>query len=387
MPLPRIDLLKTDRYMFGSMQISRGCPFTCEFCDIIVTFGRRPRLKTREQILAELESFRKAGFRIVFVVDDNLIGNKKAIKPILCDIVRWQQERGYPLALSTEATLDLAEDEELMQLMGLANFWSVFVGIENPNEASLIETKKLQNVRPKAGTLLERVHRIQSHGLEVWCGMIVGFDHDDRPIFDAIPKFIEDARIGNALIGLLHAVPTTPLYARLKGSGRLNDDEASDRYGTNVVPLLMSREELRHGFVGAIQNAYTLDAYFGRVDALFIGDGFKFAPQQHDYWRRHRLAWARRRGLPQISRCRLTPSHQRQGSSAQVEVPAAALAHPSCARRRAADPLDLRHQDRDALSLHRDYQGARRGGSRRRCHARCHTLLLSRRARQGSGGR
>jgi radical SAM superfamily enzyme YgiQ (UPF0313 family) len=294
LPLPRIDLLKTDRYMFGSMQISRGCPFTCEFCDIIVTFGRRPRLKTREQILAELESFRKAGFRIVFVVDDNLIGNKKAIKPILCDIVRWQQERGYPLALSTEATLDLAEDEELMQLMGLANFWSVFVGIESPNEASLIETKKLQNVRPKAGTLLERVLRIQSHGLEVWCGMIVGFDHDDRPIFDAIPKFIEDARIGNALIGLLHAVPTTPLYARLKGSGRLNDDEASDRYGTNVVPLLMSREELRHGFVGAMQKAYTLDAYFGRVDALFIGDGFKFAPQQHDYWRRHRLAWARR---------------------------------------------------------------------------------------------
>jgi radical SAM superfamily enzyme YgiQ (UPF0313 family) len=203
LPLPRIDLLKTDRYMFGSMQISRGCPFTCEFCDIIVTFGRRPRLKTREQILAELESFRKAGFRIVFVVDDNLIGNKKAIKPILCDIVRWQQERGYPLALSTEATLDLAEDEELMQLMGLANFWSVFVGIESPNEASLIETKKLQNVRPKAGTLLERVLRIQSHGLEVWCGMIVGFDHDDRPIFDAIPKFIEDARIGNALIGLV----------------------------------------------------------------------------------------------------------------------------------------------------------------------------------------
>jgi len=144
-----------------------------------VTFGRRPRLKTSGQILAELESFWKAGFRIVFVVDDNLIGNKKAIKPILSDIVRWQQERGYPLALSTEATLDLAEDEELMQLMGLANFWSVFVGIESPNEASLIEAKKLQNVRPKAGTLLERVHRIQSHGLEVWCGMIVGFDHDD----------------------------------------------------------------------------------------------------------------------------------------------------------------------------------------------------------------
>jgi len=122
LPLPRVDLLKTDRYMFGSLQISRGCPFTCEFCDIIVTFGRRPRLKTSEQVLAELEAFRKAGLGIVFVVDDNLIGNKKAIKPVLRDIVSWQQERTYPLTLFTEASLDLAEDEELMELMGLANF-------------------------------------------------------------------------------------------------------------------------------------------------------------------------------------------------------------------------------------------------------------------------
>jgi hypothetical protein len=111
-------------------------------------------------------------------------------------------------------------------------------------------------VRPKAGTLLERVHRIQSHVLEVWCGMIVGFDHDDRAIFDAIPKFIDDARIGNALIGLLHAIPTTPLHVRLKESGKLNDEEASNRYGTNVVPLLMSREELRDGFVDDLFRAH-----------------------------------------------------------------------------------------------------------------------------------
>jgi radical SAM superfamily enzyme YgiQ (UPF0313 family) len=294
LPRPRLDLLKADRYMFGSMQISRGCPFTCEFCDIIVTFGRRPRLKTSEQVIAELESFWRAGFRIIFVVDDNLIGNKKAIKPILRDIIRWQQERGYPLALSTEATIDLAEDEELMELMGLANFWSVFVGIESPNEASLIETKKLQNVRAKAGTLIERVRRIQARGLEVWCGMIAGFDHDDRSIFDAIPAFIAEARIGNALIGLLHAIPTTPLYARLKEAGRLNDGEATERYGTNVVPLSMSREELRDGFARAMQKSYALDSYFERVDALFIGERFRFAPQQQAYWRRHRLAWAKR---------------------------------------------------------------------------------------------
>jgi radical SAM superfamily enzyme YgiQ (UPF0313 family) len=221
LPLPRVDLLKADRYMFGSMQISRGCPFTCEFCDIIVTFGRRPRLKTSAQVLAELESFRQAGLKILFVVDDNLIGNKKAIKPILRDIVAWQQERAYPLTLFTEASLDLAEDEELMQLMGLANFQSVFIGIETPNEDSLRETKKHQNVRPNAGTLLERVHRVQQHGIDVWCGMIVGFDHDDPSIFEVMPEFLADARISAALIGMLYAIPTTPLYDRLKKEGRL----------------------------------------------------------------------------------------------------------------------------------------------------------------------
>ena len=134
--------------MFGSLQFSRGCPFNCEFCDIIVTFGRKPRLKTSRQVLAELDSYLAAGLRIVFIVDDNLIGNKKAIKPVLRDVIAWQEERGYPLTLFTEASLDLAEDDELMELMGEANFQSVFIGIESPNEDSLRETKKLQNVRP-----------------------------------------------------------------------------------------------------------------------------------------------------------------------------------------------------------------------------------------------
>jgi len=294
LPLPRVDLLKADRYMFGSMQISRGCPFTCEFCDIIVTFGRRPRLKTSEQVLAELESFLNAGLKIVFVVDDNLIGNKKAIKLILRDIIAWQQERAYPLTLFTEASLDLAEDEELMQLMGIANFQSVFIGIETPNEDSLRETKKHQNVRPNAGTLLERVHRVQSHGIDVWCGMIVGFDHDDASIFKVMPEFLSEARISAALIGMLHAIPTTPLYDRLKKEGRLNDDEESERYGTNVVPLGMSREELRDGFVQVMQEAYTADAYFERVDAQFIHRKFKFTMHQLPYWASRRGAWAKR---------------------------------------------------------------------------------------------
>ncbi|MET0943348.1 MAG: radical SAM protein [Mesorhizobium sp.] len=294
LPLPRVDLLKSDRYMFGSLQISRGCPFTCEFCDIIVTFGRRPRLKTSEQVLAELESFRLAGLGIIFVVDDNLIGNKKAIKPVLREIVRWQQERAYPLTLFTEASLDLAEDEELMELMGLANFQSVFIGIETPNEDSLRETKKHQNVRPNAGTLLERVHRVQRHGIDVWCGMIVGFDHDDQSIFEVMPKFLADARISSALIGMLHAIPTTPLYDRLREAGRLNDEEARDRYGTNVIPLGMSQQELRDGFIRVMQACYSPDHYFKCLDAQFIGENFKFTLHELSYWKNHRWAWAKR---------------------------------------------------------------------------------------------
>jgi radical SAM superfamily enzyme YgiQ (UPF0313 family) len=294
LPLPRTELLKTERYMFGSMQISRGCPFTCEFCDIIVTFGRRPRLKTSEQVIAELESFRDAGFKIVFVVDDNLIGNKKAIKPILRDIIQWQQERAYPLTLFTEASLDLAEDDELMELMALANFQSVFIGIETPNEESLRETKKLQNVRPNAGTLLDRVHRIQDHGIDVWCGMIVGFDHDDISIFGVMPKFLEEARISAALIGMLHAIPTTPLYDRLKKDGRLNSDEDSDIFGTNVVPLGMSREELRDGFIRVMQTCYAADSYFTRLDSQYMDGTFKHPVHELPYWSEWRMAWAKR---------------------------------------------------------------------------------------------
>ena len=294
LPLPRIDLLKADRYMFGSLQISRGCPFTCEFCDIIVTFGRKPRLKASEQVLAELEAFERAGLKIVFVVDDNLIGNKRAIKSVLRDIVKWQQERAYPLTLFTEASLDLAEDEELMQLMGLANFQSVFIGIETPNEDSLRETKKLQNVRPNAGTLLERVRRVQQHGLDVWCGMILGFDHDDASIFEVMPKFLAEARISAALIGMLHAIPTTPLYDRLKQAGRLHDEEVSEIYGTNVDPLGMSPQQLRDGFIRVMQACYEADAYFQRLDAQFIDENFKFTLHQLPYWQSHKWAWAKR---------------------------------------------------------------------------------------------
>ena len=223
-PAPRLDLLRRGAYAHGSVQFSRGCPFTCEFCDIIVVFGRRPRLKTARQIAAELDGLLAQGLRTAFVVDDNLVGNKRAVKELLREVVRWQRDHGYPLSLVAEASLDLADDAELMELMVEANFVAVFVGIETPNEAALRETKKLQNLR-KGGTMLEKVHRIQVAGLEVWSGMIVGFDNDDIGIFDAQVRFVRDARIVNCMVNMLVAVPKTPLHDRLRREGRIDSDD------------------------------------------------------------------------------------------------------------------------------------------------------------------
>jgi radical SAM superfamily enzyme YgiQ (UPF0313 family) len=284
-PNPRFDLLKMQHYMFGSTQFSRGCPFQCEFCDIIVTFGRRPRLKTSSQVIAELESLRRAKMEIVFVVDDNLIGNKVAIKSLLIDLAEWQRTNGYPLMFFTEASLDLAEDEQLMRLMVEANFVSVFIGIESPNEESLRETKKFQNVR-KGGTMIDKVQTIQRASLDVWCGMILGFDHDDATIFEAQKEFLQDAHIAHAMIGMLHAIPKTPLYDRLTAENRLDlDDETA--YGTNVIPLRMSREELREGYLDLMRDVYAPEAYFSRLDDLFLNGGFRFATARAQYWRRH----------------------------------------------------------------------------------------------------
>jgi radical SAM superfamily enzyme YgiQ (UPF0313 family) len=284
-PTPRFDLLKMRHYLFGSLQFSRGCPFQCEFCDIIVTFGRRPRYKTSAQVIAELEALRAQHMRIVFIVDDNLIGNKKAVKPLLRDLIAWQEANGYPLVFFTEASLDLAEDPELLELMVGANIHSVFIGIETPNEASLRETKKYQNVR-QGGTILERIHTIQNAGIEVWCGMILGFDHDDASIFDAQRTFIQEAGIAHAMVGMLHAIPKTPLHARLLAEGRLDPADEPD-FGTNVVPLRIGREELRAGYVGVLKDLYEPAAYFGRVEDLYLRRRIALGRGQSRYWRRH----------------------------------------------------------------------------------------------------
>ncbi|GIW87851.1 MAG: B12-binding domain-containing radical SAM protein [Isosphaeraceae bacterium] len=288
-PTPRFDLLKMKHYAFGSLQFSRGCPFQCEFCDIIVTFGRRPRIKTSQQVLAELDAMRRAGMKVVFIVDDNLIGNKRAIKQVLRDVVAWQQRHSYPMSFFTEASIDLADDPELMELMVEANFIACFIGIESPNEDSLRETKKYQNVR-QGGTLLEKVHRIQDHGIEVWCGMIMGFDSDDATIFDRQIEFVQKARIPFSMSGMLSAIPKTPLYDRLLSEGRLDLADPPE-CGTNVIPAQMTREELRDGFLRVINALYEPAAYFERTEALFLRPDFEIGVArkphlQRSLWRR-----------------------------------------------------------------------------------------------------
>ncbi|WP_167104715.1 B12-binding domain-containing radical SAM protein [Mycobacterium sp. DL592] len=290
-PVPRYDLLKINNYVFGSIQFSRGCPFQCEFCDIIVTFGRKPRMKTSPQVIAELEALRKQKLPIAFIVDDNLIGNKVAAKALLRDVAEWQAAQGYPLQFFTEASLNLSEDDELMELMVAANITVVFIGIETPNEESLRETKKYQNVH-KAGTIVERVRKVQDSGLEVWCGMIVGFDHDDARIFKEQLDFIGQTDILHAMVGMLSAIPKTPLYARLQREGRLDlDDEQA--FGTNVIPLGMSREELRDGYVDMMRELYDPEFFFDRLENLYLSRGFEFGRARSEYWRRH--PWRKRR--------------------------------------------------------------------------------------------
>jgi radical SAM superfamily enzyme YgiQ (UPF0313 family) len=297
-PVPRYDVLSMNRYVCGSLQISRGCPFTCEFCDIIVMFGRRPRLKSSAQVIAELDALRAAGKREVFVVDDNLIGNKKAVKQVLREVVAWQCKNGYPLNLTTEASIDLAEDNELLRLMVEANFESVFIGIESPNEDALREAKKIQNLADHRGTVLEKVRHIQQSGLEVLCGMIVGFDNDDRTVFDGQKRFLAEAQIAMATVTTLYAIPKTPLFYRMQNEGRLDEHGlGTQRPGadtTNIVPLRMSRAELSEGFLDLMGDLYKPEAFFARADGFYLDDGVLPNSGRHRYLRRHPWHWLRR---------------------------------------------------------------------------------------------
>ena len=263
LPKPRFDLLKVKRYASGAIQFSRGCPFQCEFCDIIVTFGRRPRTKRPEQVLEELDEMRKAGFFSCFIVDDNFIGNKKAAKELLRLIIPWQEKHGYALRLTTEASINLADDPELLELLYRANFRSVFIGIETPRVASLKETKKFQNT---VGDLLDaKLARIQNAGLDISAGFIVGFDNDDSTIFEEQYRFIQDNGILLAMVGILTAVPKTPLFERLEKEGRLQLDNAN----CNIVPKQMTPAELQEGYWRLLNRLYAPQAFLERYFRIY----------------------------------------------------------------------------------------------------------------------
>jgi len=247
-PTPRFDLLDLDKYQAVSLQFSRGCPFRCEFCDIIVMFGRTPRTKSPEQVGRELDEVRKQNIPAVFFVDDNLIGNRPRAKDLLRYIADYQRKHDYRFRFGTEASINIARDEELLSLFREAHFEWVFIGIESPDEASLKETGKMQNLKMD---LLASVRSIYAHGIDVHAGFIIGFDNDTTGVFDKQYNFIIESGIQAAMVGLLTAVPRTPLYDRLEADNRLMPgDHVADnsKLGTNVIPKGMSYDEMIAGY-------------------------------------------------------------------------------------------------------------------------------------------
>jgi len=286
-PLPRFDLLNINRYRTMTIQFARGCPFNCEFCDIIVMYGRRPRTKSVRQVMAEVESLHRLRVRNIFVVDDNFIGNKREAKALLEAISSWQVAHHYPIEFMTEVTLNVAQDSELLSLMRAANFTTVFVGIESPRPDSLRETNKTQNMRED---MLTAVRRIQSAGIEVMAGMIVGFDSDDKEIFEEQFRFIQDARIPISMTGMLNAMPRTPLHARLERAGRLIAESVGDQFVfSNIIPRSMSRLELYEGYQQLLQRLYNYRNYRRRAMDLILNKGRLAQSQLMAGWQDLRL--------------------------------------------------------------------------------------------------
>jgi radical SAM superfamily enzyme YgiQ (UPF0313 family) len=263
-PIPRFDLLHLERYASMSVQFSRGCPFQCEFCDIITIYGREPRTKTPSQLIAELEVLHRLGWRKqVFIVDDNFIGNHRRALELSRELAQWQRLRNYPFSFYTEASIDLAERGELIDAMVEANFLYVFIGIETPSPKSLKEARKFQNLRRDN---FNQIRFIQRRGLWVTGGFIVGFDSDDSDIFSRQIEFIERAAIPWAMTGVLQAPPTTPLFERMRRDGRLlaASDATSNFSPPNFVTVL-PLQELLAGLRRILLELYAPDHFFPRA--------------------------------------------------------------------------------------------------------------------------
>jgi len=252
-------------YSSMNLQYSRGCPYDCEFCDITVLYGRKPRTKTKHQVISELDSLFNEGWRgPVFFVDDNFIGNKVKLKnEILPAIIEWNEKRDYPFYFNTEASINLADDEDLMRLMVKAGFEAAFIGIESPNEASLIECNKNQNTNRD---LILSVKKIQEAGMEVQGGFIVGFDNDHPQIFEELTNFIQQSGIVTAMVGLLNAPKGTKLQKRLLDEGRMQSDFTGNNtdFSINFIPR-MNSEELIYGYKKVLSTIYSPKCYYERV--------------------------------------------------------------------------------------------------------------------------
>ena len=263
-PIPAWHLVNFKDYVTMSVQYSRGCPFNCEFCDIIIMNGRVPRTKSPEQMIAEFDSLYQAGWRGgVFIVDDNFIGNSKRVKRMLPGLVEWQKKHRYPFQLMTEASVNLSDDTELMKLMSAANFHKVFLGIETPEPASLAECGKYQNA---SRDLAQAVQTIQGYGMQVLGGFIVGFDSDKESTFETQIAFIQQVGIVTAMVGLLNALPLTRLWHRLREEQRLLTETSGENTDgqLNFVPV-MDKDTLIEGYQRIIRELYSRSMYYRRI--------------------------------------------------------------------------------------------------------------------------
>jgi len=263
-PIPRFDLLRMDKYVQMPVQFARGCPFQCDFCDIITIYGRKVRGKTSAQLIAELDRLHELGWHgEVFIVDDNFIGNRKSSLQLCRDLAVWGEARGKPFSFYTQASVDLADRQELMEAMVAANFMYVFLGIETPSSEALKGSKKFQNLKRDT---LEQVRIIQQNGLWVLAGFIVGFDSDDETIFERQREFIEQSAIPWAMAGMLQAPPTTPLFDRMKAEGRyIEDSEAISNFSAPNFRTVMPLPTLLHGLSRLLAELYDPKTYFERA--------------------------------------------------------------------------------------------------------------------------